>query len=60
MPYLLKFYTTLPVILNDKPFNVVIKLHSNHFEVKKYKSFSGQFDLDIKGQSIFGLVPLIF
>jgi hypothetical protein len=45
MPYLLKFYTTLPVILNGKSFNVIIKLHSKRFEIKKYISFLGQFDL---------------
>ena len=51
MPHLLKFYITLPVILNDKAFNVIIKLHSKCFEVKKHISFLGQFDLtycDIK------------
>lgn len=39
MPYLLKFYTTLPAILNDKSFNVIIKLHSKRFEVKNTYHF---------------------
>ncbi|MBM6383973.1 MAG: transposase [Paenibacillus sp.] len=45
MPYLLKFYTTLPVSLNDKSFNVIIEFHSKRFEVKTYMSFLGQLDL---------------
>ena len=32
-------------ILNDGSFNAIMKYHSSRFEVKKYITFLGQFDL---------------
>lgn len=48
-----KLFTTLPVFLNDTSFNVITKLNLNHYEVKKYISFLGQFDLTYCDISFF-------